>query len=179
MLRQPKAAAIKFRSREDHTFVGRLLQRVRSAPAGNACGNLCLTIMSSILASSSMIRPIGRAFTIFALCLAIGLHWAALQSIAWTTMLVAYSKQTTLNQAVARTFDGDHPCDLCKRISSTQHSQKKPQAQPSPTKPDLICTARFIRIMRLFQNFPYAESAVHFFERGQSPPVPPPRASLA
>jgi hypothetical protein len=127
----------------------------------------------------AMIRLIGRALTIFALCLAIGLHWAALQSIAWTTMLVAYSKQTTLSQAVAKTFDGNHPCDLCKRISRTQHSQKKPQAQSTPDKPDLICTARFIRIIRSVQNFPYAESAVHFFERGQSPPVPPPRASLA
>ena len=120
-----------------------------------------------------MVRLIGRAVTIFALCVAIGLHWIALQSVAWTTMLVTNAKQTeSVSQAVAQTFDGNHPCDLCKRISSTQHSQKKPEAQPVPSKPDLICVARFVRIIPPFQDFHYAKTAAHLFERGQSPPVP-------
>jgi hypothetical protein len=125
-------------------------------------------------------RLAGRVVTVIALCLAIGLHWAALQSIAWTKMFVANATQSSsLAQAVAKTFDGSHPCDLCKGINAAQHSQKKQQAQPAPSKPDLICTARPIRIISSFQDFHYPENAVPISERGQSPPVPPPRTVLA
>jgi hypothetical protein len=127
----------------------------------------------------AMIRMLARGATIFALCGAIGLHWMALQSIAWTTMLVANAKQTSLTQAVARTFNGNHPCDLCKRIDSAQHSQKKPVAQPPPGKPDLICPASIIRIISSFQDFHYAAITIPVSARVQSPPVPPPRATLA
>jgi hypothetical protein len=127
-----------------------------------------------------MIRLIGRTATIFALCVAVGLHWTALQTIAWTTMLVSNAKQTSsLAEAVAKTFDGNHPCGLCKRISSAQHSQKKSEAQPTQSKSDLICTVRAVRIISSFNDFHYAESIVRLYEREQSPPVPPPRAALA
>ena len=36
-----------------------------------------------------MIAAFGRALTIIALCLSLGLHWLALQSVAWTAMLVS------------------------------------------------------------------------------------------
>ena len=95
-------------------------------------------------------------------------------------MLIANAKQTqSLAQAVAKTFDGSHPCGLCKGISAAQHSQKKQQAQPVPARPDLICTARVIRIHSPIHDFQYAESDVRFLERGDSPPVPPPRTVLA
>jgi len=95
-------------------------------------------------------------------------------------MLVKNVQQTaSLSQAVARTFDGQHPCDLCRRISSTKDSQKKPTVQPAPSKPDLICTAGSVCIISFFEDFHYAETVVEFFERGDSPPVPPPRALLS
>jgi hypothetical protein len=123
---------------------------------------------------------LGRGLVILALCLAVGLDRVALQSVAWTTMLVTNAQHSSsLVQVVARTFDGQHPCDLCKRISSAQHSQKKQPTQPSPAKPDLICTARSIRIISFFEEFHYPKTAVQFSERGNSPPVPPPRAVLA
>ena len=125
-------------------------------------------------------RLAGRVVTVFALCLAIGLHWAALQSIAWTKMFVANAKQSSsLALAVAKTFDGSHPCDLCKGIDAAQHSQKKQQVQPAPAKPDLICMARATQINSPVQDFQYARSDVQILERGASPPVPPPRTVLA
>src|SRR6184192_3524413 len=51
--------------------------------------------------------------TVVALCCAIGLHWIALQSFAWATMIIDYSKRAPLCQAIAQTFDGAHPCSLC------------------------------------------------------------------
>ena len=44
----------------------------------------------------------GRIITIFALCCAIGLHWVAIQSIGWTTMLIEYSKHAPLREAIAK-----------------------------------------------------------------------------
>lgn len=122
---------------------------------------------------------IARSLLTSALCLAIGLHWVALQSIAWTTMLAANAKQTSFVQAIAKTFDGNHPCDLCKRINTAQHSPKKPEVQPTQAKSDLICAISRVRIIPPFRDYNYSEGAFHFFERGNSPPVPPPRAAFA
>ena len=47
-----------------------------------------------------VLRHLGRIVTIFALCCAIGLQWIALQSLAWTTMLIDYSKRAPLCQAI-------------------------------------------------------------------------------
>lgn len=125
----------------------------------------------------TVLSVIGRSGVVLVLCLMMGLDWIALQTVAWTTMLVTNAHKTSsLAEAVSRTFDGEHPCDLCKRINSTKDSQKKPTAQPAMSKPDLICTARSVRIISFFEIFHYAETAVQFSARGNSPPVPPPRA---
>lgn len=50
------------------------------------------------------------------MCLSLGLHWAVIQGVAWTTMLVGYSQSDGLIQAVAKTFDGQHPCPLCEAV---------------------------------------------------------------
>jgi hypothetical protein len=122
---------------------------------------------------------IGRVTTIFALCLAIGLHWAALQSVAWTAMLIDYSKHTTLRQALTQTFDGDHPCAMCKGINAAQHSPKKQQAPLVVSKPDLICTTRTFGFIRSFTQFWFPPSRAAFSEHGESPPVPPPRLAVS
>ena len=84
----------------------------------------------------TVLSVIGRSGVVLVLCLVMGLDWIALQTVAWTTMLVTNAKQTSsLAQAVTRTFDGQHPCDLCKRISITKDSQKKPTAQPAMGNP--------------------------------------------
>lgn len=62
-----------------------------------------------------------------ALCLSVGLHWGLLQAIAWTGMLVDYSRGATLSEAIHKTFDGQHPCKLCKMVDegkSSSDSQK-------------------------------------------------------
>ena len=74
---------------------------------------------------SNVFRCIGRIVTIFALCSAIGLHWLTLQSIAWTTMLIDYSKRAPLCRAISQTFDGAHPCSLCQVVNAGKSSEKK------------------------------------------------------
>ena len=69
-------------------------------------------------------RP-GKIIVIAALVLSTGLHWAALQTVAWTTMLAANLGNESFSQAVSETFDGQHLCPLCKAIAASRKSQQK------------------------------------------------------
>jgi hypothetical protein len=119
---------------------------------------------------------IGRATTILAICLSLGLHWIALQSLAWTTMLVAQARHAPLSEAVARTFDGAHLCSLCHAVNAGKKSEKKSDLQSTTTKVDMICSAQPVRLSRPFVSFEYATAIFNLSDSGDSPPVPPPRA---
>ena len=121
---------------------------------------------------------IARAVVVLALCLSIGAHWVVLQSVAWGTMIARYSQQTSLTQAVAQTFDGDHPCNLCKRISSARHSEKKSDAQSVTIKPDLICATRRIILLPRSADYLFARVDMTATLLAHSPPTPPPRSGL-
>jgi hypothetical protein len=116
---------------------------------------------------------VGRAITLLALCCAIGLHWIALQSVAWTAMLIENTRHTPLRVAMAQTFDGAHPCSICHAVSKGKSSEKKSDLQLPTQKIDMICAFRvtspalpFVPFEYLTQNFPISE-------RGHSPLVPP------
>src|SRR5438093_11641018 len=100
-----------------------------------------------------MFRCAGRVATISALCLSIGLHWIALQSLAWTTMVIDYSKRAPLCQAIAQTFDGAHPCSLCNVVSKGKNSEKKQDLQSSAPKIDMMCAYFTNRITHPFVPF--------------------------
>ncbi len=89
-----------------------------------------------------MFRAAGRFVTILALCCAIGLHWIALQSLAWTTMIVEYSKHAPLRAAITQTFDGAHPCSLCHAVNAGKNSEKKTDLQSTTPKIDMIYSVR-------------------------------------
>lgn len=112
---------------------------------------------------------------VLSLCAALGLHWAALQSVAWAGMLLSYSRGGSVATAIAKTFDGRHPCPLCKAIAKGEQGGKKQDCQLATGKMDMD----FRPQSRLL--FPrqgpgswrtVAETAPAFFAR---PPVPPPR----
>ena len=72
------------------------------------------------------------------LCVTLGFHWGLLQSVAWVGMIVNYSCQGSLKDAMVKTFDGHHPCPLCKLVRAGKTSEKKPEAQQSVKKIDLF-----------------------------------------
>jgi hypothetical protein len=126
-----------------------------------------------------VLRQVGRIATIGALCCAIGLHWVALQSVAWATMILDYSKRAPLCQAITQTFDGAHPCSLCHVVSKAKNSEKNRDFQSPAPKIDMICAPLANCIVRLFVPFQYAADHSLSFEFGHSPPVPPPRSLLS
>ena len=126
-----------------------------------------------------MFARVSRAVVALALCASIGGHWLGLQSIAWAKMVVTYSQHCPFSRAVAQTFDGDHPCDLCKHISKGRETEKKHDAQRSVAKTDLICAMRRIVLLPPFTAFEYPD-LVRLLRSGfNQTPYPPPRAALA
>ena len=63
---------------------------------------------------------------VFIACLHLmGGHWLALQGVAWVTMLVDNSQESSLVDAVSKTFDGQHPCPLCKAVATGQSEERE------------------------------------------------------
>jgi hypothetical protein len=137
-----------------------------------------LTLIEVIGSLAIVLRCAGRIVTIFALCCAIGLHWIALQSLAWTTMIIDYSKRAPLRQAISQTFDGAHPCSLCHGVNKGKNSEKSDLQSPAP-KIDMIYVACAIRFAPPFRLFEYALDNFPLSHIGQSPLVPPPRLLLS
>ena len=122
-----------------------------------------------------MTFAIGRAATIVALCFSLGFHWLALQSVAWTGMLMANVRHVPLSEAVAKTFDGAHPCTLCQAVASGKKSEKKSELLPTLGKVDLICPARTVTCQPPWARYEYVTLACTNREISLTPPRPPPR----
>lgn len=116
-----------------------------------------------------------RIITIIALCSAIGVHWLALQSVAWTAMILQNTKQVSFCEAVKRTFDGAHPCALCHVVNKGKASEQKREMQTSFAKIDIVCVSRNIRLLPRQIPFEYVTSNSGLSESDYSPLVPPPR----
>jgi len=61
---------------------------------------------------------IGKICLVLALVTMLGAHWALLQTVAWTTMLADNLHSNSFQYAVAKTFDGHHPCPICQAIAA-------------------------------------------------------------
>lgn len=70
-----------------------------------------------------MIRRLGQTACFLAAFVVAGGHWAVLQSVAWFGMLADYSGEYGLVAGVSKTFDGQHPCGLCKKVEEGQKQE--------------------------------------------------------
>lgn len=74
----------------------------------------------------------GTWLALLAMLLASGTHWVALQGVAYGSMLVRNAQTAPLGEALARTFDGRHPCPLCHAVQSGRQEEEKQRATLSP-----------------------------------------------
>lgn len=121
-----------------------------------------------------------KLLSVLLLVLSLGLHWAVLQTVAWAGMLVAYSKDATASEAISKTFDGQHPCPLCKAIEQGRQQEKKQDQKtlkPSGKfDPGILCqTLQFDFCTRFEPPDPVPLTAPH---RTDAPPKPRPRSVL-
>ena len=71
---------------------------------------------------------LGRILLIASVIAGTGAQWSALQSVAWTGMLAENLRNHSLADALTITFDGKHPCCLCRVIANAEKSGRKPTA---------------------------------------------------
>src|ERR1700737_5337569 len=94
-------------------------------------------------------EPMRSRFGIFFGALALlqifGGHWALLQTSAWVGMIVQYTQRAGLKAGLAETFDGEHPCSVCKAIQDgkKQEQKKAPLLQAELKKDYLVPWYRF------------------------------------
>ncbi len=113
---------------------------------------------------------------VLGLCAALGLHWFALQSVAWVGMLVHYSSCGSVASAVEKTFDGKHPCPLCKAISKAEQGGKKPDFQPG-RQIDMDCCRQAVALIPPVRDFSWPAFGPAAPGFAPEPGVPPPRAA--
>ena len=115
------------------------------------------------------------------LSFSLGLHWAALQSVAWTTMLIQRAQSGTLAEAIETTFDGKHPCMLCLVVKDGRASEREQSATPANTptsilKLELCLWATPVSWSpRPGLERGAASEGLGFRTRPETPPLPPPR----
>ena len=83
---------------------------------------------------SAVLSRLPKLVLSLSLSLSIGLHWALLQAVAWTGMVVIYSQTAPLTVALAKTFDGKHPCKLCKLVDAGKQTEQKQESQKTSAK---------------------------------------------
>jgi hypothetical protein len=118
---------------------------------------------------------IGKIFLVLALAAMLGAHWAALQTVAWTTMLADNLRSNSFQVAAEKTFDGKHPCCLCKAIAAGKQSERKTEFSLQPQKLEFPpLKENFVLIApSQFHLLPLA----NFFAKSfaSKPPLRPPR----
>jgi hypothetical protein len=118
----------------------------------------------------------GKFLTVLTLAATLGLHWALLQSVAWTVMLADNLSSHSLSVSVERTFDGKHPCPLCKAIAAGKKSERKSDFNVQMKKLEFPpAPANFVVFAPgQFQFLPMANDTFARFLT-QKPITPPPR----
>ena len=57
------------------------------------------------------------------------------QEVAWAKMLVSYTRERGLKRGVIETFDGDHPCKLCKKAAEIRKQEQPEDPAEKQTPP--------------------------------------------
>jgi hypothetical protein len=112
---------------------------------------------------------------VVALTFALGGHWAILQSVAWVTMVASYAQTAPLKAALVKTFDGEHPCLICKFVATGKKSEQKRETPKLLTKLDFFLTATRVAIYPPSPAPLRTDPACPSDAPGEAPPTPPPR----
>ncbi|TDU71287.1 hypothetical protein EI77_02410 [Prosthecobacter fusiformis] len=113
------------------------------------------------------------------LCISLGLQWAVLQGVAWTGMLISYARDGSLIEAVSKTFDGEHPCPLCKAVENGQKQDQEKSANTPIKKLDAVLVEVFHIVAPVPQVMIFARLNQQGERRADAPLRMPPRTGAA
>jgi len=122
----------------------------------------------------------GQVLMLLVLFAASGGHWMVLQSVAWSRMLVSYSQEGRFATAVVKTFDAQHPCDLCKRIAQSKGTEPQP-ARALEVETNAVFVAPAVTVIVRLEGISWRLKIpeAHGELRAEQPTAPPPRSAVA
>lgn len=124
-----------------------------------------------------MHRLLNGVFLVLLSC-SLGLHWAALQGVAWTSMLIDRVPTSGWVRALETTFDGKHPCRLCHEVRSGQAESKGVELTASDYRFELIPSTLVPVVLDSPETAGFCSPpATAWCQRLSDPDVPPPRRS--
>lgn len=125
-----------------------------------------------------LVKLIGMPVICLAMFSVMGGHWAILQVVAWSKMIVAYSQDTrSVTSGIQRTFSGEFPCEMCKSIAEARKKQDKEPAATVTARKIEILAISFPRAVTRPVPRPYAYPATadsRVASRRDPPPTPVP-----
>jgi hypothetical protein len=113
--------------------------------------------------------------------LATGVHWDAIQVVAWSRMFADNARTLPVLAAMRQTFDPQKMCGMCCAVQQAKREQRAAAAvgQEMGKAPLVIQpVARVAVAMPAGQPRMITESEIPAMER-DAPPVPPPRGGTA
>lgn len=117
------------------------------------------------------------------LSLTLGLHWAALQSLAWSSMFLQRVQTVSVGEALRTTLDGKHPCRLCLVVREGRAAERQQEGLPNgggATAPRLEFTPATSPLAFDFvavTNAHPSRAPSNHARRSDPPPLPPPRVA--
>jgi hypothetical protein len=123
-----------------------------------------------------------QAVAVILLSLSLGLHWTALQSVAWTSMLLQRIQAAPFMEALRTTFDGEHPCQLCLVVREGKAAEHRDPTAPVPLSKLVLKLDLFLSSSSPLPGIepgtalPVEVRRFAFPSRSDPPVPPPPRA---
>src|SRR5258708_36188817 len=104
----------------------------------------------------------------------------AVESLGGTWMLVSYSRGGQIMEAVTKTFDGRHPCSLCKQIERAKSDEPPPmRAMEVENQAAFVAPTRVALVRAEGVSWRLAIPAWRGEVRAEQPTAPPPRGLVA
>lgn len=108
------------------------------------------------------------------------------QSYAWVTMLVSYSKTDGILQAAKDTFSGERPCELCCKIQEAKGTEPNdsPPALPAFSGKlfqEMVASRQIVVSGPSFRNLPshgFPAASLSAGWPAGAPPTPPPQSAI-
>ena len=121
---------------------------------------------------------LSKFIAVFALVLTLGGHWALLQSAAWVSMFVSNAQHDSWQLALNKTFDGQHPCPLCRAVAQGQQAEQEQPQGFTVEKFELFLAEPEVFVFLEPSAAPLPPPEAIDSVWAKAPPTPPPRAFL-